>query len=202
MSALAPPLVCAWDGESFVPKHPRIADKHYVIGENYPLVVHEDRSTNTHNHQFAWLHDAFLNLPEDVSDLYPTADHLRKRALIEAGYYNESIIDCGSKAGALRVAAHLRNKDDFALVIVRGTIVVERTAKSQSRRAMNREEFNDSKQKVLEIVAGMIGVTPESLSSRPSPVPNRPETRKPAAAQPPRIGAAAGTNSKMAREVA
>lgn len=192
-----PPLVCSWDGESFVPKHPRIADKHYVIGETYPMVPHEDRSTSSHNHQFAWLHDAWMNLPEDVADLYPTADHLRKRALIEAGYYNESVIDCGSKAAALRVRDHLRHKDDFALVIVRGPIVVERTAKSQSRRSMNKQEFSDSKQKILEIIADMIGVDPTTLSrSSHGQVPAKTETGRPAAKQGPPSAGAAGTYPK------
>ncbi len=201
MSAVAPPIVCTYDGEAFVPKHARIADKYYAVGETVPLVVHEERSGATHNHQFAWLHDAWMNLPEDVADLYPTADHLRKRALIEGGFYNESVIDCGSKAGALRVAAYLRNKDDFALVIVRGSIVVERTAKSQSRRAMNKQEFSASKQAVLEIVAGMIGVKPEDLSSSSQAIPHSPETKPAASIQP--NTPAAGTYSKQSvKEVA
>ena len=38
-----------------------------------------------------------------------------------------------------------------------------RTAKSQSYRAMDREEFQASKSAILEIVAAMIEVTPATL---------------------------------------
>lgn len=94
---------------------------------------------------------------------YPTPEHLRKRALIQAGYYNETIVDAGSKAAALRMAAFIRPIDDFAIVFVRDCFVVRRTAKSQSRRAMKRDEFQDSKQKIMDIVADMIGTDAATL---------------------------------------
>lgn len=106
------------------------------------------------------------SLPEDIADQYPSAEHLRKRALIQAGFYNEDVIDAGTTAGALRVAAYLRGKDDFAFVIVRGPIVSVRTAKSQSRRAMNRHEFQASKTALMDVVAEMIGVPPALLAGQ------------------------------------
>lgn len=160
-----PPMAFSWDGEHMVPRHRTRADRHYVVGENYWLAPWEERSQATHDHQFAWLADAWANLPEDLKDLYPTPKHLRKRALIEAGYYDEQITDAGTNAAALRVAAMLRTIDEFSLVVVRGPLVVRRTAKSQSRRSMDRKTFQDSKQKVLEIVADMIGVPAEQLQA-------------------------------------
>lgn len=123
----------------------------------------QHRSPNSHNHEFAWLTEAWRNLPENCADLYPSAEHLRKRALIAAGYYDEIITDVGSKAGALRVAAMLHAIDDFAVVSVRGPIVIRRTAKSQSRRAMDKATFQASKTAVMEVVAQMLGVTPDEL---------------------------------------
>lgn len=167
----APPIPCEWDGEVFRPiRHmQRICDRHFVVGEEYRLVEHHDRSDATHRHQFAEIHEAWKTLPEHLADLYPTSEHLRKRALIEAKFYDEEILDVGSKAGALRVAAFARQHDDFALVIVRGPIVVIRTAKSQSRRAMDKAEFQASKQAVLDIVSGLIGVDdPAELAPSPS----------------------------------
>lgn len=151
-----PPLACDWDGEAFRPIHPRRADKYLTVGERYSLVQYEDRSAATHNHQFAWLHDAWMNLPEDIADQYPTPEHLRKRALIDAGYYDETIIDAGSNAAAIRVAAAVQTIDTFALVFVRKCFVIRRTAKSQSRRAMKKEEFQASKTKIMEVIDDLL----------------------------------------------
>ena len=166
MSGVIPPMVFRYtDNEVMVPLHKTRAAHHYVIGERYTLVPHEDRSRVTHDHQFAWLAEAWANLPEDLKDLYPTPEHLRKRALIDAGYYDETIVDAGTNAAALRVASAFRAIDEFSYVIVRGPMVVRRTAKSQSRRSMDKRTFQDSKQKILEIVSDLIGVPPEQLQA-------------------------------------
>lgn len=160
---MIPPMEFTWDGESHIPVYPRLADKHYVVGQKYRLVVEEERSEATHRHEFAWLREAWKNLPEDLAMEYPTAEHLRKRALIEAGYYDETIVDAGSKAAALRIAAFIRPMDDFAVVFVRDCFVIKRTAKSQSRRAMDKKTFQASKQAIMDIVAAMIGTDPATL---------------------------------------
>jgi hypothetical protein len=158
-----PPLYFRWDGEYMVPLRPSAADRHYVIGQDYRLEVREERSVASHAHEFAWLTEAWKNLPEEVADLYPTPDHLRKRALIQAGYYDETIIDVGTNAGALRVASAIRAREEFSHVVVRGPLVAIRTAKSQSRRSMNKQEFQASKTALMEVVAAMIGVATDEL---------------------------------------
>lgn len=153
-----------WDGESMIPIRPKLADETYVIGSVYWLEEEQPRSGKSHNHEFAWLKEAWLQLPEEIADMYPTPEHLRKRALIQAGFFTEVVIDAGTQAAALRVAAFARGEDEFALVITRGPLVVVRKAKSQSRRAMGGPDFQASKTAALEIVAAMIGVTPEVLA--------------------------------------
>lgn len=153
-----------WNGEAMIPRSQRLADKAYVVGESYLLVAHEERSEASHRQEFAWLREAWLQLPENLADLYATPTHLRKRALIEGGFYHETVIDAGTNAAALRVAAAFRSREEFSLVIVRGPAVVIRTAKSQSRRSMNKQEFQASKTAIIEIVSNMIGVTAESLT--------------------------------------
>lgn len=160
-----PPILCAWDGEAFVPlpRFARLADKGYVVGETYPLVVHEDRSQASHRQYFAAVHDAWQNLPEDAAERFPTSEHLRKYALIKAGFRDERSVACSSKAEAQRVAAFIRPMDDFAVVTVSGPLVTVYTAKSQSYRAMGKEDFQRSKEAVLDVLAGMVGVTPGAL---------------------------------------
>lgn len=163
----APPLPCLWDGEAFVPlaRFAKVADRHYVVGETYPLVVEEGRSGVSHRHYFASLTEAWKNLPETQAERFPTSEHLRKFALIHCGYADERSIACHSSAEAERVAAFVKPMDDFAVVVTNTTVVKVFTAKSQSTKAMGAKDFQRSKQAVLDYVAGMIGVTPEALSS-------------------------------------
>lgn len=160
------PIPMRWEGDGFVPASAywaKRADQQYVIGEVYNLAPVEDRSDKTHRHEFAWLREAWLNLPEHLADQYPTPEHLRKRALIDTGWYDEEIIDCGTTAAAIRVASSFRRRDDFVVVVVRGPIVVCRTAKSQSRRAMDRQQFQASKTAIMDAIAALIGTTSEAL---------------------------------------
>lgn len=161
------PLVYRWDGEAMAPL-PRFAkecDRRFVIGQTYMLDEIEERSQVSHSHEFAWLREAWLQLPESIADQFPSPESLRKRALIDGGFYNEMVIDAGSNAAALRVAQALRAIDEFAVVVVRGGMIVRRTAKSQSRRAMDKREFQASKTALMDVVAQMIGVSPDALAS-------------------------------------
>lgn len=163
------PILLQYEGDGAFKSSPRakaVCDERFVVGAYYPMMEWQDRSQATHGHMFAWLHEAWQNLPENLKDEYPTPEALRKRALIQAGFFHEEVIDAGSKAAALRVAAFARRHDDFAHVVTRGPLVVIRTAKSQSRRAMDKKEFQASKEKVLEVVAAMIGVAPDELAKQ------------------------------------
>lgn len=160
-----PPTNFTWDGEAMIPKSPRFADRYFVVGEIYPMIVHEERSPASHSHYFAAVHEAWKNLPEKESDRFPSSEHLRKRALVEAGFYDEEIIDCGSNKVAPNVGAAIRKRDDFAIIFIRDQFVIVRTAKSQSMRAMGKKDFEASKSAVLEIVSGLVGVKPAQLTA-------------------------------------
>lgn len=158
-----PPLRFTWDGEAFYPKVPKLADKYFTVGEDYSLVPHEDRSAASHNHYFASIAEAHNNLPEHLAERFATPEHLRKFALIKAGYRDERSIVCGSKAEALRVKALIEPIDDFALVIADGAVVTVFTAKSQKLRAMDKKVFAESKDAVLRIISAMIGTDAGTL---------------------------------------
>jgi len=161
-----PPIAFKWDGEAMTPLNQRFArlcDQHFVVGLNYVLSPYEGRSSISHNHFFASVHDAWLNLPEHLSDQFLTADHLRRYALIKAGFFDERSFVCASKAEALRLAAFVKPIDTYALVTVHEAIVRVFTAKSQSHKAMGKAEFQRSKTAVLEVLSQMIGVQAAEL---------------------------------------
>lgn len=160
------PLSYIWDGEAFavLARHQLAADRQFTIGQTYKLDVVEERSAVSHSHYFAALNEAWSNLPDDLAERFQTVEHLRKYALIKAGYFDERSIVCASKAEASRVAAFVKPMDDFAIVATSEATVRVFTAKSQAVRAMGKEVFQDSKTKVLEIVADMIGTSRAQLS--------------------------------------
>lgn len=157
------PLTFNWDGEAMVPLQPRIADKQYVVGAQYRLTPWEDRSQASHNGYFAAIHEAFQNLPEAAAEQFKSEDHLRKFCLIKAGFRDERSIACSSKAEAQRVASFVEPLDEYALVVVHEAMVTVYTAKSQSMKAMGKKDFQDSKDKVLAILAEMIGTDTQTL---------------------------------------
>ncbi len=157
------PIAFHWDGESMIPLNPRLADRYYVVGETYRLEPREDRSQISHNHYFASIKEAHQNLPEHLAERFATPDHLRKFALIKAGYRDERSVICASKAEAQRVAAFIRPLDDFAVVVASECVVTIYTAKSQSLRAQGKKDFQRIKDRVLDIVSAMIGVGADDL---------------------------------------
>lgn len=134
------------------------ADKEFVVGEVYKMVEHHDRSTATHNHYFAVIAEAWANLPDDMLTEYPSAEHLRKKLLVRAGYADERSIVCASKAEAQRVAAFIKPMDEYAVVTVREAVVRVYTAQSQSNKAMGAKAFQESKTKVLDALDDLLGV--------------------------------------------
>lgn len=158
-----PPLAFHWDGDAMSPKLPKLADKFYVVGEVYRLAPHEERSAVSHRHYFASINEAHNNLPEEIADRLPTPEHLRKFALIKAGYCEARPMAFPTKGEAMKAAAFIRPIDDFAVVDVDGVVVTVYTAKSQSMRAMGKKVFQKSKEAVLQVIAELIGTDPTTL---------------------------------------
>lgn len=140
-----------------------IARRQFVHGETYILEVHEQRSTASHRHYFAAIKEAHANLDEEHTNRYPTPEHLRKWALIKCGYHNERTYVCDSPRHAKSLAIAIEENTEFAVVIVKGNIVKIYTARSQAVGEMKNEEFKESKEKVLSLLAGLIGITRTAL---------------------------------------
>ena len=162
MSAQPLALEALEDG-AFVAKQPLRAMRLYPPGTHVVMVPYEPRSQKSHDHFFAIVGDAWANLPEDQDGRFATADHLRKWCLIRAGYRDERTMVCSSRAEAVKLAAFVRPMDDFAVVTVDGAVVVVMTAKSQSMKAMGGKVFQESKDAVFGVLAGILGVDPTTL---------------------------------------
>lgn len=160
------PMRYEGDGEfrTLTPRWAKAADEGYVIGEVYPMAAEPAASKKSRDHYFAVVGEAFKNLPEAYDGRWPTDDHLRKWALIKAGYSDERSIVCASKAEALRVAAFVKPMDPYAVVVPSEAVVTVYTAKSQKLKAMGAKEFKESKDAVLGVLADLLDVTPEALS--------------------------------------
>lgn len=147
-----------WNGEAMepLPRFHNIVNAAYTVGEVYRMDVHEQRSLVSHNHYFATLEDIFQTLPETADERIKSADHMRKFALIRCGYRDEKSIVCSSKAEARRIAAFVQPMDDYAIVVVQEAMVVVWTAKSQSMKAMGKDQFQKSKEDVLGYCQGLL----------------------------------------------
>jgi len=163
----APPIPMRWEGDGFKPL-PRFAaecDKHFVVGEVYRLAVVEDRSKRSHDHFFACVDDAWGNLPERWAVRFPSPDHLRKWALIKAGYADSRQYVCASEDDAWKLGAFIRPLNGYAVVTVDGCVLTVWEAQTQSMKAMKKARFQESKVAVLDIIAGMIGVPAATLAA-------------------------------------
>ncbi len=131
--------------------------------------IERGRSLSTHRHQFAWLKDAWANLPEQVAAMpwAETPETLRKHALIATGFHQTYTLDCGAMATARRVKAALvsaeAGKHGYAIGRVIGPVVTIWTPESQSMRAMGAKRFQESKSAILDWIAHQIGTTADEL---------------------------------------
>ena len=140
-------------------------------GEVVLVSIDRARSPQNHKHQFAWIKDAWGNLPESAL-LQPwaeTPETLRKHALIATGYHQTLVLDCGANATAQRVKTALLAAEvkahGYALGQVRGPVVRIWTPESQSVRSMGGDRFKASKAAILDWIASQMGVAPDELKS-------------------------------------
>ncbi len=161
------PIPCRWDGEAFqpLPRFTRLANEEYVVGEIYHMVAEKERSPKSHRQFFAIIKDVFDSLPDHESR-WPTVEHLRKWALIKAGYCDMQTFPCASKAEARRWAAILGSVDTYAIVIPKATIVTKYTARSIAWANMGHRDFQACKDAVFRVLSEVIEVEPAALDQR------------------------------------
>lgn len=162
-----PPLPLVYEGDRVFRAAPRFAglcEENFGAGEVVVVEVLEDRSMPSHRHEFAWLKEAWANLPEDLQAVYPSPEVLRKRALIATGWCEVKDYVCISKVAARRQAAVLdEHTDIYTVITVSERVVRVMRAKSQAVNRMKKTDFEASKQDILSWVANLLQVEPEAL---------------------------------------
>lgn len=152
-----------WKLGAMTPLNLPLAHRQYKEGEVYQLEPQEERSKKSEAHYFAAIKEVWGNLDEELIEKIPTPEILRKYALIKKGYRNERSISSPSSEEAQKVAVFAKSRDEFSIIIVAGCLVTIYTAESQSRSEMGKDRFQKSKNDVLILLAGLIGVTVEDL---------------------------------------
>ena len=162
MTDPVPSILMEWTDDGTLkpvgPRWAKMADRHYVIGDRYFVVLEHLRDMNRHRGYFAQVHNAWVNLREDIAPEYPNSEKLRKHALCRTGWCDSREFVASSDDEAVRLAAFLRPTDEYAIIAVNGSVVTMLTAKSQALNAMGGEMFKQSCQDVLGFLATLIGV--------------------------------------------
>lgn len=165
---MSQPIPCVYHHGAFHPLKgfQRRASEAYGDGECVTLAEIEERTLKSHNGYFRAVGEVWKSLPEDMTGTFPTADALRKEALKATGWCDTVTEVCSSNAEARRWAERLLKympADACPTITVAGCAVVVITPKSQSMRAMGKDDFRASCDAVLKFLAETIGVSPERI---------------------------------------
>lgn len=159
------PVFLKWNGAVFVPEpsFKAYCGREYAIGEVYPMTPVEERSQASHNHYMAAVHEGFNNLSEENAKKFPTETHLRKWALVQCGYCTETNYVLANDKEARKMADYIRRRDDYTVMRINGNVLIVWDAESQSKAAMKKERFEQSKHDVLDLIASMARTTRPQL---------------------------------------
>lgn len=134
-----------------------------AVGEVHGWQMAEHRSKASHDHFFAIVNEAWKSLPEDMADDFPSPEHLRKFALIKAGFCSETRIVCANNGEAMTLATKAKSMDKYAIVSIDGKAVTIWTADSQRKDAMGRQAFQEAKERALHVISDLIGTDAATL---------------------------------------
>jgi len=128
------------------------------VGAVHGWQMAEHRSKSSHDHFFAIVNEAWKSIPEEMADDFPSPEHLRKYALIKAGFCSETKIVCANNSEAMTLATKAKAMDKYAVVAIDGKAVTIWTADSQRRDAMGRQAFQEAKERAIHIISNLLGI--------------------------------------------
>lgn len=158
------PLQYMGEGQFMAPRgHWKRLDAALVIGEVLQWEQVHSRAMESHRHYFAVIVDAWGNLPESWATALPSPEHLRKHCLVMTGYCTTMQIVCATNSEAVKACSQFKAMDTYAVCSINGSVVTISTATSQSVKAMGGKVFQESKNKVLDLISQMIGADATEL---------------------------------------
>lgn len=110
---------------------------------------------------FAIIHESFQNLRPPWSEMFSSSEHLRKYALIKAGWCETMPIAAGNKAAAENVAEAIRKLNRYAIATTEGSVVTVYVARSQTRKVQPKALFMPCAEAVYRILSDMLGTSVE-----------------------------------------
>lgn len=165
MKKRTPQVIYEWTGEVMRPLalHRELCAAEFSIGKRYKLIEFKERSHETHDHFFSVVSGYWHQWPESYDRDLPSADNLRKHALIRTGHYIQSVMHHASVEAATAYVRDSLRYVDYAEGSIHGATTVMRIAKSQRKAVMDATEFQRSKQNVLEFCQAVTGIAPEDM---------------------------------------
>lgn len=142
----------------------KLLDRQLVVGEAYRIDIYHERSEKFHAKYFAVIADAWEHLPEPWAAMLPSPEHLRKYALIKAGWCEVVTFPMKSREEALKAINTAKFFDAYCLATATGNVLTVYKARSQRKSYQSAAEFNETAEKVFQIIGEMIGVDPLTLS--------------------------------------
>lgn len=170
MSAKRAPKIiyeCTADGMRPLAFHRELFAREFEIGKRYSLIEFDERSPENHNHLFMLITGYWHNWPENYPRELPSAETLRKHALIQTGHYiHAEMAHASLEAATAYVRDFLLHVDYAEGSIVstpNGTATVMRIAKTLKKKVMEAAEFNKAKADVLDFCQSVTGIAPEQM---------------------------------------
>ena len=161
-------IVCQFDGEALWPVGGSRQELQatYKKGDRLALEPWEEKSRKSEQHFHASVRSAWKNLRGEAAGRYKTPKQLRTWAMVKAGWCTESSHVMGTEEQAIWAAMTIRAIDedsDYLIVQQKGKVV--RVYRAMSTKKMNREDFQNMKTEVLDILSGAIGVSRAALEA-------------------------------------
>lgn len=156
------------------------------VGDTYVLSIAERDNAPFRGWYFATLHELFSNLPETMEGRWPDVESMRKWALVQTHWVEESFFTGKTNAEARRHAAWIDKRGDFVITSVEGCVCREQRPKSQSSENMPRADFKKSAEDVVSYLSELLGATRRDMDrAHPQPQelrsadtgPNQPDGR-------------------------
>ena len=144
------------------PRFKTLCERQFAGDETYALGPVEGVSSGSRGHFFASVKDAWSSLPEEDMR-FPGPEHLRKRALVQAGWAAHAQYVMDTPKDATNMARGLRRADEYAVIKVSANVVDVWTAKSIAAGQISGDEFKEIKTKALDWIAALTGATRTEL---------------------------------------